>query len=467
MQCFKVHKDEIEKRIDPHYYQPTFLHFEQLLNLSKYPKCKIKALAIKVTSGATPKSGGDAYTTKEFGIPFIRSGDINELNIVNYDDVIYIKPDIHNKTLRGSQLQKDDVLIAIVGATIGQVSVFKDEISANINQALALVRLNTELIIPEFLKLYMLSNLGQQELNKNKRPVARANLNLDEIRNINVVLPPLEIQNKIVELMQTAYDNKKQKEQEAENFLNSIDDFVLEQLGIQLPEMQNKMCYKVASNELKNNRHDAYYNQEKFKKLKEFLQKDNFVPFNDLIEIITKGETPLWRGDSYTEEGIPFLKVQNISPEGLKEDITYIPEEVHNRMKRSQLKGNELLYSMAGTIGIATIYPNSMGEANINQAIAKIIPKNANDTEYLALILNAKICKMQAEMFLTMAAQPNINFEQIKTIKIPYPEKEIRDNILNEVKNRMQQAKQLQHEATAELEEAKARVERIILGEET
>ena len=45
------------------------------------------------------------------------------------------------------QLEYDDVLIAIVGATIGQVSVYKDKKPANINQALALVRVDKSKIL--------------------------------------------------------------------------------------------------------------------------------------------------------------------------------------------------------------------------------------------------------------------------------------------------------------------------------
>jgi len=129
-------------------------------------------------------------------------------------------------------------------------------------------------------------------------------------------------------------------------------------------------CFVIWSNEI-DGRLDAYYYSSEFQKLKT-LRTIKTIEFEDLIEIITKGETPLWRGDSYLPSGIPFLKVQNISEEGIVGDVAYISEKVHNRMKRSQLFGGELLYTMAGRIGTATILPDNFGKTNINQAIAKI-----------------------------------------------------------------------------------------------
>ena len=73
MECFPVLAGEIKNRIDPHFYIPAFIQFYQQLEKSKFKIKTIGEVAEKVTSGATPLSKGDAYTSKEQGIPFIRS----------------------------------------------------------------------------------------------------------------------------------------------------------------------------------------------------------------------------------------------------------------------------------------------------------------------------------------------------------------------------------------------------------
>jgi len=463
MECFSVLADEIEGRIDPHFYRPMFIRFYQHLEKTRFKFKTIGEIAEKVTSGATPLSKGDAYISKEKGIPFIRSGDINEDKNINFDEVLYIKDNIHNKLLKGSKLKKGDILIAIVGATIGQISIYDYEKEANINQAIALVRIKQG-INPEYVKAFMISTIGQKQLDRIKRPVARANINLDEIRSIKTILPSLTIQNKIVALTENAYKEKKNKENKISEFLDSINDYVLGELGIKLPELKDKMVHIVNSDEIEGRIDPLYYKPE-FIELKKQLRSVNSVLFGSLIDIITKGETPLWRGDTYEKEGIPFLKVQNISINGIKGELTYISEYVHKRMKRSQLNGGELLYTMAGSIGIATILPEDFGRANINQAISKIVVKEKVNKNYLIAILNSSICLKQTQRMLTTSAQPNINFEQIKSIKIPLPPLVVQNKIAEEVKRRMQRAEQLQKEVKEDLEVAKKEVEKIILGE--
>jgi type I restriction enzyme S subunit len=203
------------------------------------------------------------------------------------------------------------------------------------------------------------------------------------------------------------------------------------------------------------------------KQLDKILSSKLFTKFSNLIDVITKGETPLWKGETYVEEGIPFLKVQNISIDGIYGELTYITKELHDSMIRSKLKGGELLYTMAGSIGIATYLPKDFGEANINQAIAKIILSEnmAIDKTYLLEVLNSYICNIQSKRFLTVSAQPNINFEQIKAIRIPVPQIEKQKEIAAHVTSIRRQAQELKNKTKASLESASREIERILLGD--
>jgi type I restriction enzyme S subunit len=206
--------------------------------------------------------------------------------------------------------------------------------------------------------------------------------------------------------------------------------------------------------------------REIFKQLDKVLSSKLFTKFSNLIDIITKGETPLWKGETYADAGVPFLKVQNISINGIYGELTYITKELHNSMVRSKLKGGELLYTMAGSIGIATYLPKDFGEANINQAIAKIILKEeiSINENYLLEVLNSYICNIQAKRFLTVAAQPNINFEQIKAIKIPVPPFAKQKEIADHITGIRQQARQLKEKTKEALSKASQEIEKILLA---
>ena len=178
----------IGQRYDPYFHNPYFERAFAELAQSKYPLKKLGDISILITSGITPKAGGDAYTDSQNGIAFIRSGDIDINGNINFEELLYIKPEVHNKQMKSSKVYDNDIMIAIVGATIGQVGIYHSEKEANINQAIALVRLKDG-YNPEYVKELIKSSIGQLNLDRLKRPVARANINLEEIASISIPIP--------------------------------------------------------------------------------------------------------------------------------------------------------------------------------------------------------------------------------------------------------------------------------------
>lgn len=199
---------------------------------------------------------------------------------------------------------------------------------------------------------------------------------------------------------------------------------------------------------------DAEYYKPEYLILSSRLKNQKSKTLEDLSQIITKGETPLWRGDVYVQKGVPFLRVVNFINEGLDlSDIVYIPEFVHQRMKRSQLKPGDVLLSMAGRIGTAVIVPEDLRAANINQAIAKIrLREGIISKYYLITFLNSKYGLLQSLRRASGGVQNNINFEDIKSIKVPIPSQSFQQKIEKMVKE-AQEKRKLADEKYKEAEE--------------
>jgi len=175
---FLTKKSACGLRWDPHYHQLRFRELEKRLDaINAVP---IRSYSDAIISGITPLSGSDAYTEAGDGIAFIRSGDFNEDGSINEGALIRIKPEVHWKLMRRSRLSSQDVLFAIVGATIGKVGIFTGGYEANINQAICAVRFSKG-VLPQFAHAFFLTKLGQDQIERVKRPVARANINLQEI----------------------------------------------------------------------------------------------------------------------------------------------------------------------------------------------------------------------------------------------------------------------------------------------
>jgi restriction endonuclease S subunit len=463
--CFAVLENELEGRIDPHFYKPEFLTLIHNIEKSKFEVKTLNEIAKKITSGATPKSGGNDYTSSDEGIPFIRSGDISEDEKIDFDDVLYIKKNVHNKRLKSSQLQKGDVLIAIVGATIGQVSVYNDDKEANINQAIALVRCNDN-VNPQYIKAFLLSKIGQKQLNRIKRPVARANINLEEVGSFKVALPPLKIQNQIVEIMQKAYKDKEAKEKQAQELLNSIDDYVLGELGIKLPELKDKMCFSVDSEDIKNQRIAPDYYQPRFTKTEKAIKnaKYKIAKLKDVLEYVKKGIEV--GSKAYTDEGAPFVRVADI--DDLKINIQNTAKKIsfdlYQELKNAyKPMAGELLYSKDGSIGFCAIV-EGYDDFITSGGILRLKINDKFNSYYIKTLLSSKLFKIIAGQKSIGAIIKHLLPEELLNFQIPLPPLAIQNKIASEVKKRMKKSEDLKSEGQRLVEEAKSEVEKIILG---
>jgi restriction endonuclease S subunit len=189
---------DIGRRMDAYSNQARFRKLFEYIRNSTHTAVPFSRLASRIFSGVTPLAKGNAYVTPPDGVRFIRSGEITADGEVTQKSDVHVNWSIHNGMMKRSQLEQGDLLIAIVGATIGAAGVFNRNEPANINQAIAAVRLRDECISPEFGCLYLRSSLGQALLDYFKRPVARANINLEEIGEIPVLVPSKELQSAVI-----------------------------------------------------------------------------------------------------------------------------------------------------------------------------------------------------------------------------------------------------------------------------
>lgn len=158
------------------------------------------------------------------------------------------------------------------------------------------------------------------------------------------------------------------------------------------------------------------------------------VELSELCDVITKGTTPSNIGAEFTEKGIKYIRsemltsAKYISDEGL----LYISEETHKKLKRSQLKPGDILFSMAGVyLGKTAILRECDIPANTNQAVAliRIIDEKCN-REYVYYYLNLPEVVKSVNSITGQSAQPNINLKQIGNIQIMLPERSVQDAVV-------------------------------------
>ena len=370
--------------------------------------------------------------------------------------------------MKRSQLLKGDVLFNIVGASIGRACVFDQEVDANINQAIAIIRPDKFKILSSYLCYILNSEVFQNYFSKEKSGGARDNIDLYQLRNTPINIPPLSIQAELVELMDTAYNLKKAKETEAKKILEGINDYVMSELGIDKAEEKvEKKNFAVKVGQIFSGRIDPEFNSPSNQTYQRAINSSKFdkVSISKLIDFVSGYA---FKSTDYVEKGIPLLRIQNITEDGLVfESKKFLPTEYYEKYPRFRILEDDLVVSMTGgNDGDGRVGKISWNKENtqalLNQRCGIIRAKEEIEQGYLFSILSTKLLRDEMVKNAVVSVQVNISETDISTIQIPLPPLDIQNKIAAEVTVRRARAKELQIEARQILETAKDEFEQRI-----
>ncbi len=444
------------------FYKPFFIENRERILSSKFDLVRLRAISTAITKGETPLWKGDEY--KDEGILFVKSENVLAGSL-SLSKRVCIDDDVHQR-MRRSQLQKGDVLLNIVGASIGRSCVYDRFESANINQAVCLIR-PSRVVNPHWLCTVLNSDPFQTVFDRIKSGGARDNIDLYQVRALRVPFSPPEVQNRIAEAVDSAYAQKRQKEQEADSLLASIDEYIPAQLGIEMPAIEAKKCYVVYAGEIAGKRVDPFYYQNSYDVLHNQLRHTSSVKrLGDLLQMIESGSRPKG-GVANIKSGALSFGGEHINNQCEIEvnRPKYIPHEFHSLHKRTATQLNDLLLvkdgATTGKIGIVQSKEH-IGQ-NINEHLFLLRPRDNVNAVYLLSYLNSCFGKFQIKREITGGTVTGITRNVVKQLRIILPDPKKQIEIADHIAEIRKHAKALQQEGQSIVEEAKREAERVML----
>lgn len=191
------------------------------------------------------------------------------------------------------------------------------------------------------------------------------------------------------------------------------------------PTLNKNRVFLLQRSELEK-RLDPFYYVPELVELEKQVLTQNPTRLRGYVKSIASGATPkTTESEKYysdKENGIPFLRVQNLSPTSVLEfeDCKYINAETHNGMlKRSQVSAGDLLVKITGVgrMAVASVVPEGF-EGNINQHICIIKTGSKETSEILAAFLNSDIGEKLASRRTTGGTRPALDYPALLSIPI-------------------------------------------------
>ena len=470
---FLVNRSEIEGRLDPSVYKPHFKFVSKAFRNVKLseiawidPSCMFKNIeevsfipmdAIDSSNGIISYQGIKKVEETK-GFTRFKEGDILWAKIT---------PCMQNAK---SAIAKK--LINGYGCGSTEFFVIRSKDKSVVLQEYLLFLLRDERILKTAMN-YFGGSAGQQRVS----PLF--------LKTFNVPLPEIEEQKRYCELLKNAQILKRQKEQQAEDILNSIDDYLFGELGIELPEMDlqkiQDRVFIVRFGEICNGRFDPKLYSIPVKQLKQSLNMSPFdkQPLKYFIKNNCSGE---WGKDEseevdenkYTKclviRATEFDNTYNLRLDNSRVKYRWIE---NSKLSRMNIQPNDLLIEKSGgsedqPVGRISILTDEILKGNqiaYSNFIHKITVEGINPMYlyfYLRTMYNIKITdSMQSQTNGIRNLIMQEYFDQI----IVAPPLQKQQEIVNHIMAMRQQAKSLQEEGKEILEKKKKKVESMIMGE--
>lgn len=451
---FIVKRSEIEGRLDP----KMALYNRKVQNWA-YPKVRLKDILLTKPQYGAAESG--VVRTNILSPRYLRITDIDEYGLISHDDLGATANTLEEQYI----LHTNDLLIARSGATVGKAYIHK-HCPYTCFFAGYLIRfvINPIKALPGYIFAFTQSNTYKEWVNAIQRPSGQPNINAEEYQSLEIPMPPIDIQEKVVSIIRTAYSEKKSKDLETQQLLDSIDNYLLDELGITLPEVHNELKDRI-----------FLMNRSEL--------EGRFDPtvYKDGIKLIS----PKW-------DNVKLSKVAFVNPNGtykgqaVDTPISFVPMEVVDETFSeittmgettiaqssgfTKFREGDLLWAKItpcmqnGKSAIAKNLTNGLGCGSTEFFVLR--PKDQRlSIEYLHVILHMKCVRDTAMLYFGgSAGQQRVPASYLENFDLPLPPKEKQMEIAYHVYDLRQRAKTLKEEGKRLLDETKQEVEYMILN---
>ncbi len=429
-------------RFDPEYYQPHYLKaIEQLKAFNAIPIGRFA----DVTDGIH----GSPEWVDDGGVRYLSAKSVkdNYFVLANAGQISQEQDTANPRT----RARINDVLITTVG-TIGNAAVVYDEVlPANMDRHLGIIRIRPDRtdIDPYYLSTFLNCRFGR--LQSLREATGNVQLNLF-IEKINTLLVPLGEQCKAIgETSRAAYAKRK----DAERIYAEAENLLLNELGLDALDLSHDLTYERNFSEVAAaGRYDARYFAPRYQRAMKIMARSGQT-LGSVAPLAKRFFRPI------ADEPFNYIEIGNLADSGHAESEVVMGIDAPSRAQLVVGAGDVITSTVRPIRRLtALIEPEQHGFV-CSSGFAVLEPRDIAP-ELLTVYLRLPIVSEVLDLHTTATMYPAIATDVLLNIPISQPS----ESATTEIVNKVQQSRQAREQAKQLLEDAKQRVEHMILGEE-
>ena len=176
-----------------------------------------------------------------------------------------------------------------------------------------------------------------------------------------------------------------------------------------------------------------------------------WVRLGTILSKYGAGSTPLGGQKVYKDNGIMFLRSQNIWNDGLRiEDVARIEQSTHEKMAGTKVETNDILLNITGaSIGRSAIFPSNFDEANVSQHVAILRSISRNIVPFLHGVVISPLFQKTIMEKQVGVSREGLSMSKLKDFLIPLPPLAEQKRIVAKIDQLMAQCDKLEAERDA------------------
>lgn len=443
--------DRIQDRFDSEFYQKKYIEYGNILK--KKGSKTLEDWGAQLDCSAFYPAITDYYNFEGQGIPFVRVNEIQDGMVQITKSTAFLPSfvlDMNSKTI--AKTYPNDIIIAKGGNTLAKVGIVTDEYPEYaVCRDVIILRTHN---IPEDVRYYiwafMHSNYGYEAMIRTASQTGQPHLTLPFVLNLKVPNMSQSFFSMTKELYDMATDLRDKANRLYEETEQLLDRTLNVDFSMIDKQSSSHKVQTLSNSFLNSGRLDAEYYQHKYDSLFTFLSSAVTKRLGD-ITYIQKSIEP--GSDLYETEGIPFVRVADITKFGITKPSVYLSPELFTDVLRP--KKDTILLTKDGSVGIA--YKVEKDEQFVTSGAILHLYVNCDIVlpDFLALVINSKIVQMQAERDAGGSIIQHWKPSEISNVIIPIIPME--DQI--RISSKIQESFKLRHESKHLLEVAKHAIE--------
>lgn len=367
-----------------------------------------------------------------------------------------------NETLLGSKINQPyyqvdggDIFYNPYRVNVGSIGIVPQEFHHKYTSpAYVVFKTKSDELLSEYLLFVMKSEWFNETLRAFTSGSVRQNLTFALLGELKIPLPPLDVQQHIIDLWHTAQTSSQESLNEAERLKQEIDDYLMSKLGITVQKQEKSKVFTTRFKDLE--RWDVGYNMFPVYQFKKYSTQ----PINQIL----KFENREWISSYQNNTVFPYIQISDVNKENGIFKYSNVPVKEAPSRAKTLIKENDLIISLTRpNLGAFSIVDHKFNNFVVTSGFLVCNGKNIVTNYYIMHLLQSSFGINLFNKNMTGALYPAISQEDLGNFQIPLPPMEKQEEIVAHITALRSQISQLTTSAHETLSSTQEKIKNIII----